>query len=840
MPEYTPLRRIPGKQPDRTPAPPSAPPTARPKPTPKERRNTRQLEAVHQAAELLRQLQRNDKAVEDLKSFLIMSWPVVNPGVPFVDNWHIDCLCEHLTALYRREIRRLIINIPPRSYKSGLVSVQFPAWVWLQAPHEKFLCASYGRQIALRDSRKCRNLIASQFYQVRWGDRYQLAADQNEKGRFENNRGGARVIASVEGGALGEGGNFRIYDDPNDLNKMVSEPETYPQSVREWYSGTISSRNIDPKTDVALCVQQRSSYGSDLTEYLLELGGWDQIVIPNEYDGRKTIGPLAFPDPRTHVGELMFPARLGPEETEILKREQRQHYPAQFNQIPSLSGKSGLKKEWFNFWTPRGTLLKDVTADGTEKVRPIRISLADGSFVEKVPVELPVAFEQLCHSLDCAFKGNEDNDYVADHVWGRIGANTYLLHREHGHWNFPETLQMVRRLSQQYPCPEKLVEDKANGPAVVQTLINEIPGLIAVNPEGGKWSRVAAISGYVEAGNVYLPSPDLFPWVWELLAEFAAGQSARHDDDTDAMTQALKRLFDAQAQAGLPEFRIEPRVGMGEPATARHVEEFVNRPDWRKFIALIPNRAAVWVAETPSHSLRIYRELDIERLDAAEVGRKIVEMSLPDLSMRPLTIDSIRRPQSQYANAFEIYLPKTAFVEIEPVGCWAELMEQAIFTYGDTDGTDTGRAVRQTIKDARFRCELVEEELTTALDRLRGLLAFAPPTWSPVDYDRAFALALAQKDLAEYHRYMGMVEGKVIGEWPKLKIHPSCPQIISQMGTVRRDKLDELPAFVEALLLGVSAPKRNPERQVVEKPYIIGGGTNLKNQRLLGRKFAMR
>lgn len=805
----------------------------KPKLTAKEREQERLRREVRELIELDRVIGETEEAARNLKSFLRYSWATVAPGAPFQENWHIDCLCEHLEAVMRREIRRLIINIPPRMLKSHLVSVALPAWRWLTDASEKFLVASYGRQLALRDSRRCRNLIASQWYQSRWSNRFALASDQNEKGRFENDKGGFRIIASVEGGVLGEGGSVALYDDPNDLAKMVSEPESYPQSVREWYSGTASSRNIDPRTDVRLCIQQRASYGGDLTEYLLELGGWEQLVIPNEYDGRKTLGPLAFPDPRTHVGELMFPGRLGPEETAVMKREQKTHYAGQFNQIPSVAGKSGLKREWFNFWVPRGALVKEVASDGTERIRPVRISLTDGTFVERTPIELPAAFEQIINSWDMTFKGNDENDYVAGHAWGRTGANVFLLAREHGHWNFPETLQAVRRLANAFPCPEKLVEDKANGPAVIQTLRNEIPGLIAISPEGGKWSRVAAISGYAEAGNVYLPCPDLFPWVWDMLAEFAAGQSARHDDDTDAMTQAVKRLYDAHAQAGLPEFRIEPRTGTGEPATACHVRKEKINPLWRKYIAMIPNRAAVWMAETDTGSLRVCRELDLMGMDAEEVGRNVAAISLPDIA-------ALRGAAP--GRAYDIFLPKSAFVVIESVGCWAELMEAAILGWDKPDGEWGERQeAKQIIKSARFRCELLEEEIPTALDRLRELLAFAPPDWKTVKYDRKLALALAEKDLTEYHRYMAMVEGKVSGEWPKIRISPDCQQLISQMGTVRRDKLDEVPPFVEALLLGVSSPRRNRTTEVTARPFVLPGGGGVgRNQRLMARKFAMR
>ena len=735
--------------------------------------------------------------------------------------------CEHLQALARREIKRLIINMPPRMLKSTLIAVALPAWIWLKSPAEKFLVASFGMKLALRDSRRCRNLIASQWYQARWASRFNLAADQNEKGRFENDKGGFRIIASVEGGVLGEGGSFRIIDDANDIERMNKEPETYPQDVRDWYSGSMSSRSINPKSDVILNVQQRSSYGSDLTEYLHDLGGWEQAVIPNEWEGAKTIGPLAFPDPRTRHGELMFPERFGPTETDNAKREQKTHYQGQYQQRPTVGGKNGLRREWFRFYNPPGMGVVD--AEGNP--RPIRMSLGDGTFAEIMPVELPPAFEQAVQSWDCAFKGTEESDFVAGHTWGRIGSSAYLLERDTQHRNFPETLTAIRGMSERFPCPEKLVETAANGRAVIDTLTNEIPGIIGIPAVGNKWSRVSAISGYIEAGNVHLPNPDLFPWVWDLLSEFAAGQAAKHDDDTDAMSQALKRLYDANARAGVPEFRIAPRLG--EPTSAVHISSERVPVDCRRFVAAVPGRAAVWVAELRSGALRVTAELSMEKLDAGVAGREIARRILPDILARAVPITG-RRP------GYEVFLPKRAFAPMEAVGSWAEMMEMSLLGFEPEDeGWDGRNRARATLQSARIRTDMVEEEDQAALDRLRGMLVFQPPDFRQLNYDRGKALRLAEEDLREYHRYLGMVEGRVVGEWPKLKISPQCKQLIAELGAFRKD----VPAapFVEALLLAVCAPRTVVEvPEVRNTPWPAVGRSAGRSATLLGKRFARR
>ena len=156
---------------------------------------------------------------------------------------------------------------------------------------------------------------------------------------------------------------------------------------------------------------------------------------------------------------------------------------------------------------------------------------------------LPERFDQMVQSWDLAFKDVATSDYVVGQVWGTTGADRYLLDQRRDRWDLPHTLQAIRELSDKWPqATAKLVEDKANGPAVIASLQHEIGGLIAVNPEGGKMARAAAVSPQIEAGNIYLPHPSIAPWVDGLIEECTSFPRARHDDQVDAMTQALHRL----------------------------------------------------------------------------------------------------------------------------------------------------------------------------------------------------------------------------------------------------------------------------------------------------------
>ena len=142
-----------------------------------------------------------------LIEFAKQAWHVVEPKTPFIDGWHLHAICEHLEAVSAGQIKNLLINIPPRFMKSLAVCVFFPAWEWIQNPSLRYLISSYAEQLSKRDSVKTRRLVQSLWYQARWGDRFQISSDQNEKMRFENDKSGYRIATSVNGMGTGEGGD---------------------------------------------------------------------------------------------------------------------------------------------------------------------------------------------------------------------------------------------------------------------------------------------------------------------------------------------------------------------------------------------------------------------------------------------------------------------------------------------------------------------------------------------------------------------------------------------------------------------------------------------------------
>jgi predicted phage terminase large subunit-like protein len=360
--------------------------------------------------------------------------------------------------------------------------------------------------VAVRDSLRCRRLLESPWYRGRWGDRFVLSSDQNEKYRFDTSRGGCRIAIGVGGAATGEGGDRVVVDDPHLVSEIESDLRR--QRTVEWWRQTMSSRLNDPMTSAIVIVMQRLHEG-DLAGHVMQQGGYEVLRLPMEYEGGKHVTSIGWQDPRTEQGELLWPERYGREEVERLKLDLGSYAAAaQLQQRPSPAEGGVLKRSWWRFYR-----------------------------------EAPQKLDEIIQSWDCSFTDSSNSDFVVGQVWGRKGADRYLLDQVRARMDCPATIQAIKRLSAKWPqAHAKVVEDKANGPAVVAMLRHELPGLIAVTPEGGKEARANAVAPQIESGNVYLPDPTIAPWVTDFIEECAAFPRGAYDDRVDAMTQALVRL----------------------------------------------------------------------------------------------------------------------------------------------------------------------------------------------------------------------------------------------------------------------------------------------------------
>jgi predicted phage terminase large subunit-like protein len=466
-----------------------------------------------------------------LRTYLEMVWPLIEPARPFVANWHHDVICDHLEALSRREFTRLCINIPPGCTKSILCSVVWPTWTWTYRPSEKWITASYSERIARRDAMRSRAVLMSPWWRQRWGDMWQPNPHAWTTAEYRNSEAGFRFAVTVGGGVTGEHADAQLVDDPiKPLDARGARVDTVGlESCREWWDETMATRVVDPATTVRCIIMQRL-HERDLSAHVLGTGTYVHLNLPMEYEGRCVITvphacsvpkddqgqeleptPLGFRDGRKE-GDLLWPAKF-PADVLPIRREElgSRATAAQDQQRPVPAGGGVFKRDWVQHWThfPKGSGV------------------------------------QWLQSWDCAFKGTADSDWVVGQVWVRKQAEYYLVDQVRDRMTFTETCKAIVALSAKWPkAVRKLVEDKANGSAVIDVLRKKVSGLVPITPEGGKLARAHAIEPLWEARNVYIPDPQRAPWVHDFVQELVGftGDEGRPDDQVDGMTQALVYL----------------------------------------------------------------------------------------------------------------------------------------------------------------------------------------------------------------------------------------------------------------------------------------------------------
>lgn len=451
------------------------------------------------------------------------AWRNVDPR-PFVDSWHIGAICEHLEAVSRGEIRKLVINIPPRTTKSLTTSVLWPAWEWTFNPACQWLHASYALGLSLRDSTRCRRLVESPWYRERFPG-VVLRSDQDQKGRWELTTGGYRISTSVGGSTTGDGGDRLVIDDPHNVNEADSELKR--QGTIDWYDQTWSTRLNDAETGCMAIIMQRV-HQADLTGHVLETepGEWQHLLLPARYEPErrcvtvwtKPDGTLERhePDTRTNDGELLCPERMGEDVLVRLERTLGTYGAAgQLQQSPSPRAGGLFEREWWGRYNT--TLLKR----------------------QGLKAEIIV--------VDAANKDGVANDYTAISVWSRLRGLIYVLACLNERLAYPELRQAVRDVHAKYRCPI-LVEDKGNGIALIDDLgarhrtrhHDVYPALPIIPYDPGRASKAAratTVTGDVQAGLVHLPFDE--PWVEDWIEQHAQFPNGRFDDMVDNTSIAL-------------------------------------------------------------------------------------------------------------------------------------------------------------------------------------------------------------------------------------------------------------------------------------------------------------
>ena len=465
-------------------------------------------------------------------------------------NWHHRLICEHLDGFATLRHQRLMIFAQPRSGKSELVSRRLPAYILGRDPNATIIAASYGSDLARRMNRDVQRIIDSPEYRrlfpntQLWGKNVRSVADGSylrNSDLFEIVEYRGYYMASGVGGALtGMGSQFMILDDPV-KNRKEANSATYRQSVWEWYTSTFYTR-LAPGGNILLIVTRW--HEDDLAGRLIaaakadpKADQWTVLNLPAVAED-----PVAPYDPR-QPGEVLWPTRW--DAAEMARKRAvvgERDWASLYQQRPAPDEGEIFKRHHWRYWQPRGANLP-----------PVTVTMADSSVIEVDAVELPAQFDELLQSWDCTFKDTAASDFVAGQVLGRRGADKFLLDYICERLGIVATMDAIRSWRIKWPkAVAVLIEDKANGPAVIQMLHKEIAGLIAVEPQGGKVSRAYAAAPEVESGNVYLPHPLIAPWVGRFIGSAAAFPNAAHDDDVDAFTQAIIRWQEAGQVAIAP------------------------------------------------------------------------------------------------------------------------------------------------------------------------------------------------------------------------------------------------------------------------------------------------
>jgi predicted phage terminase large subunit-like protein len=428
----------------------------------------------------------------------------------------LDLIDEALIEAWNTPDSRTMVFLGPQEGKSTRVAEVFPLWVLMQSPDTRIVTASFAMSLARRNGRNIRSHIETHSRELGIAIRPDVAAQS--EWQLDGHRGGLYAIGL--GGALtGRAADMMVIDDPHS-GMETAESETYQMRAWDWWTGTASTR-LAPGAPVILIMTRWSEL--DLAGRLLEAEDghlWNVINIPAQADHNPDKGESDVLG--RSPGEYLESTRgRTPEQWEaIKKRAGSRVWNALYQGRPAPTEGGIFKRgDWRTYTTPLWVEEEGVcrtTGDADE----------------------------LIMSWDMTFKASKASDYVVGQVWLKRGPNVYLLDQVRRRMTFTETLTAVKALVAKWPqCSAKLVEDKANGSAVLDVLKVEMPGLIPIMPKESKEARASAVSPFVEAGNVFLPDPKIRAWVTDFIEEAATFPNGANDDQLDGMTQALQRLL---------------------------------------------------------------------------------------------------------------------------------------------------------------------------------------------------------------------------------------------------------------------------------------------------------
>lgn len=456
--------------------------------------------------EKLKRLKREQlrrAAQSSLKDFILYN------NEDYMMGWVHEEICETLDQFYEdvkaKKSPRIIICLPPRSGKSEIISRNFPAYLFGRDPNLNIISASYSGDLASRFNLDVQRIIDSDNYKKIFPDTFLGGKSYPQYKKTDSlfeivNHKGSYRSAGVGGGVTGMGCDILIIDDPFKDRADANSP-TIREKTYDWYKSTAYTRLSDGGGVIIL---QTRWHIADLAGQLIS-----KMHSDEKADQFKVIEYQAIAEhdeKHRKKGEALHPERYSLAKLEAIRQTLGAYeWAALYQQHPVPKEGATFKLDSFRRYNDKN---------------------------------IPVSFDRILGSWDMTFKDKKDNDFVVGQVWGKKGADHYLLDQVRGQWDFIKTLKVFIQLAEKWKrCHGWLIEDKANGSAIISTLKKHISGLKPINPTESKIARAEAISIYIETGNVYIP--ENAPYIADLEDEIINFPAVDHDDQIDCMTQAL-------------------------------------------------------------------------------------------------------------------------------------------------------------------------------------------------------------------------------------------------------------------------------------------------------------
>jgi predicted phage terminase large subunit-like protein len=455
------------------------------------------------------------KLLGDFGAFAKRAWKEVEPSKELQWNWHHELVAEHLMLCHQGEITRLIITQPPRSLKSKLVSVLFPAWCWAQSPGESFILCSYSDSLSEELNMARRTLLQSTWFQTTFPGKVQFSPDQNRREQYKNLAGGQAIATSTEGTMTGKGGDYLLVDDL--LSPQQSYSDLERQNANRFFDSTLRSRLNEPATGRIVIICQRL-HEADLVGHLLENepGVWTHLNLPMEAETDEEIAfPISGRVMQRKAGDFLHPARFSKSWCAKTKTTVGSFiWAGQYQQRPAPAGGAIFKTEWF----------------ASYKKEPDK--------------------GQTIIALDTAYSVKKTADYSAASVWTAHEGRYYLRFVWRGRVEYPQLKRMTEELYDVWGPESVIIEEKASGQSLLQSLKQEtsLP-VVGVPADTDKVSRAHSVTALFESGRVLFPQDA--PWLANYLHELELFPAGAHDDQVDTTTMALRYLRGRQWDGGL-------------------------------------------------------------------------------------------------------------------------------------------------------------------------------------------------------------------------------------------------------------------------------------------------